>query len=350
MPKKTAKHFKLNHSSGIVTQKMIADQAGVSQSMVSRVLSDKAKPIGISEKTIKRVMDTANQMGYHPNPGVSIMQGRKTKLLGVIVRSFQDPFLGIILDEINREAHAAGLHLLVKGFEKGNYDDAEMQSLLRYAPDALILVGTMDFKSWNPAVLNWGKLIVQIGARANVPNVISCGMDEADAARQIANHLKKLGHKNCAIVGNVSLPTQIRTERLTAAFKTAGIQTKKIWHSFSRLSYFEAGEQAVENLCASFGEHPPFPFSAVVAVGDTIAMGFIKGLERKGIQVPQDLSLCSYNNLDFASFSKPSFTTIHQPLREMAKSAIRIVSGELKPKTVRLKATLVVRESTAVRR
>lgn len=332
-------------SSGPPTQKKIALLSGVSTAVVSRVLSGSARNIGISESTIKKVLEKAREVDYRPNPGVSIMQGRKTRLMGVIVRNFEDPFLGIILDEINREAHAAGLNLLIKGFEGGQYNDAEMQSLLSYAPDALILVGTMDFKKWDPAILNSNKLIVQIGARANHPSVISCGMDEASAARQIANHLGELGHQGCAIIGNISVPTSLRTERLLTAFKANGIKCKRGWQSLSESSYFLAGKQAAEEILGN--RRGQLPFSAVVALGDTIAMGFIKAAENYGVRFPKALSLCSYNNLEFASFTTPSLTTIHQPLREMAQTAIRIASGAEAPKTIRIKPSLIVRESSA---
>ena len=328
-----------------VTQHQIAAAAGVTQSVVSRVLSDRAKQIGISSDTIEKVLTIARQMGYRPNPGVSIMQGRKTSLLGVIVRSFQDPFLGTILDELNHQAHSYGLTLLVKGFESGIYDDKEMLSLLSYGPDALILVGTMDLETWNPSVLKSGKLIVQIGSRSKIDTVVTCGLDEADAARQIATHLRDKGHKTCGIVGNISSPTQLRAQRIKSALSDFGIESKTKWQEFSELSYYEAGRHAAQMLAERFGRK--MPFSSVVAVGDTIAMGFIKEAESNGISIPEDIALCSYNNLEFSSFTKPSLTTIHQPLREMAQTAIRIATGIQVAETVRIKPSLIIRESSS---
>lgn len=339
VPTRTISH------SATPTQKKIAALSGVSTTVVSRVLSGTARKIGISELTVLKVLSVAKEIGYRPNPGVSIMQGRKTGLLGVIVRNLEDPFLGIILDEINREAHAAGLNLLIKGFEGGQYNDAEMQSLISYAPDALILVGTMDLTKWDPSVLNAEKLIVQIGTRANHPNVVSCGMDEASAAKQIAQHLSLLGHKSCAIIGNVSVPTRLRSQRLLTAFKKNGIQCKPEWQCLCESSYYLAGKQAAEELLDNCRN--PSPFSAVVALGDTIAMGFIKTAEEFGVRIPRDISLCSYNDLDFASFTTPSLTTIHHPLRQTAQAAIRIARGAEEPKTIRIKPTLIVRESSA---
>ena len=84
----------------MVTQKDIAGKLGVSISLVSRVLSGKAREIGIAEETIKMIEDAALEANYVPNSAALNLKGVKTRTLGVVTYDFEDPYLGFILAQL----------------------------------------------------------------------------------------------------------------------------------------------------------------------------------------------------------------------------------------------------------
>ena len=88
----------------MATQKSIADTLGLSISLVSRVLSGKAKDIGVAQETIQKVLDEAERMNYTPNSAALALRGVKTQTLGVISYDFEDPYFGTILGELHKIA------------------------------------------------------------------------------------------------------------------------------------------------------------------------------------------------------------------------------------------------------
>ena len=81
----------------MITQKDISRKTGVSISVVSRVLSGKAKEFAISDRTIEEVTKCAKQLGYIPNQAALALRGIETKTLGIVTYDFEDPYFGIIL-------------------------------------------------------------------------------------------------------------------------------------------------------------------------------------------------------------------------------------------------------------
>ena len=101
-----------------VSQKQVAERVGVSIALVSRVLSGKARDVGIAQSTIERVMQVATEMGYVPNAAALTLKGKATRTIGVVVYDFKDPFFGAIIEELQAQAHEHGYSLVLAGFKK----------------------------------------------------------------------------------------------------------------------------------------------------------------------------------------------------------------------------------------
>src|SRR5690606_16599461 len=157
-------------------------------------LTGRARDIGIAQETIDRIRTIAEALDYQPNQAARMLLGRETRLVAVIVRSFEDHFLGTMLEELNARALAAGYTLLVVGFQDGRYNWDEIRLLQSYRPDAFIVVGSTDFSTWDKDFLASEKLIIQIGKPCLDERIITCGTDEAAAAHLIVEHLTELGH------------------------------------------------------------------------------------------------------------------------------------------------------------
>ena len=131
---------------------------------------------------------------------------------------------------------------------------------------------------------------------------------------------------------------------------TRGVHIRKDDISF-RASY-EAGEGAA--FAETFLRQPARP-TAVVLGSDALAMGFIRAVQRHGVQVPDDLSVASFDGIPEGAWSWPGVTTMAQPMREMGRDACRrlftaITAPGERTTVQQYSMTLVVRESTAAPR
>src|SRR2546430_1944796 len=99
----------------MVTQKQIARQLRVSPSLVSRALSGSGTAIRASPRTLERIRKEAARLNYHPNPAALALRGTKTKIIGVVIRNFDDPFFGHIIGELQDLASRDQYSLLLTG-------------------------------------------------------------------------------------------------------------------------------------------------------------------------------------------------------------------------------------------
>ena len=123
----------------------IAEATGVSQSTVSRVLSGTPTAVPIAEATRKRVMETARELGYRPNPLARGLRGAPTMLLGVIVRDVTDPFFASAIEAASLEANKRGYNVVL-GHAHQSADEAEaLWGILEARHcDALLFLGDLE--------------------------------------------------------------------------------------------------------------------------------------------------------------------------------------------------------------
>src|SRR4051794_27496703 len=127
------------------TMKDIAKVAGVSQSTVSRILSNASLPISVSDATRARVERTAQELGYRPNPFARALRGAPSMLLGAIVRDITDPFFAMATDALSVHARRLGYNIVL-GLSHGRVTDAlELAAVLETRQcDAIVMLGDMQ--------------------------------------------------------------------------------------------------------------------------------------------------------------------------------------------------------------
>lgn len=327
------------------SQMEIARLAQVSQSVVSRILNGRAEEFGIADDIVARVKLIADAVKYRPNLAANMLLGRKTKLVAVIVRSFEDQFLTHILEELNMHARRAGYMLLVVGFEHGVFDAEEIHLLRSYRPDAFLVIGSTDFREWDDEFLSSGKLILQIGLPVDDARVISCSTDETAAASLLIDHLAGLGHQSFGLVGENTPSARWRINHLKRVLTDRGLRVSRPCVFVGEGDGAPAGaEAAVHFLDASVRESWP---TAVIVTGDLAALAFIRHLGENGCGVPAVMSVASYDDIEFAGLSRPSLTTVRQPVRDLAATSMEMITGARARTSVMLPPLLQVRESTA---
>ncbi|HBC89590.1 MAG TPA: hypothetical protein DCZ94_21850 [Lentisphaeria bacterium] len=330
----------------MITQKDMARKLGISRSLVSRALTGTAADIGASEETVLKIRRMAEKCGYVQNAAALSLRGDSSMTVGVAVKDFTDPFFGKMIGEIQSLGRERGFSLLLTGYSEGGNPQVDINSLLRYHPDALIICGSHVDLYWLKSFIAKGIPAVQIGAGKTYAGLSRVEMDEEYGMSLLLNHLKSLGHREIGFIGTDSEPS-LNRKRILAKFATRMGISLKLSNSISVKDQADAGFNAMEFLLQRAGKNLP---SAVVAADDFTAQGALKALHEDGLSVPKDISLTGVDDIPAASLTIPALTTIRSPITEMVQAAFSLAvdkaANTRKPKSLKLKPELIIRAST----
>ncbi|MCF7818598.1 MAG: LacI family transcriptional regulator [Kiritimatiellales bacterium] len=319
-----------------VSQKKIAEKLGVSISLVSRVLSGRAAEIGIAQPTIDKVITTAQAMGYVPNVAAQSLKGKSTRMIGVVVYDFKDPFFGTVVHHLQSLAHEHNYTLLLVGFQNRNPDERDLRPLSKFNLDGIIAVGSDLTESWPE---NFAHLpLARIGFGNENIHSLKITSDESAGYGQLVGYLRTMGIGKAAFLG---ADTELHRKR--SAFFEAAAATLDVASLFDpdrEHSSFEVGRELTTQLIQN-----GLP-DVLVCGNDRIAMGAIHAAADAGIRVPEKLKVVGYDDIPAATQFLPPLTTIRQPIAAIAKEAFEsVVKGACPNETRLLVPELIIRHS-----
>lgn len=315
-----------------VSQKQIAQKLGVSIALVSRVLSGKAEDIGIAQDTIKRVLQVAESMGYIPSAAALSLKGKPTRTIGVTVYDFNDPFFGVLIREIQIQAHEHNYSLILAGFLNRNPDEQDLQALYKHALDGLIVIGTDLNAKWLNRFQNMP--VARIGHGGPSEQSVRVTVDEDQSAQLILDHLVAAGRTNPAYLC-ANLPAhRIRQQAFERAAERCNIKLH-IEQSAGQ-DAFEAGL-----LLASKCKYA----DALIGATDQVAIGALRALHDDGIAVPGNVAVTGFDDIPAASRFIPPITTLQQPIQQVVHKAFAALLQPSPPQTISIPGKLVVRKT-----
>ena len=330
------------HDKPKVTLEMVAEQAGVSPSTVSRILNGTAVVSEDKRKTVERAID---QLGFVANPLARGLAGGRTLSVGVVTQAIDSPFYGVALRGIEDALAAAGYCPL---FVSGHWDAAEEARCIdvlrsRRVDGIIVLTGRLS----DQALRNNARTlpIVATGRRLKAPGLFTLAFDDFEGARLATHHLLALGHRRIAFIAGVSRhPDAIeRLRGYRAALDAADVAFNPALVLPGNFNE-ESGLMAIERLLDS-----RVPFTAIFAANDQMAYGAAVALHRHGLHVPADVSLAGFDDLPTSHYAIPPLTTVHQPIYEVGRLAasamLQLLAGDA-PTAVMPAPRLIAREST----
>ena len=342
-------------SGGTVTIEDVARVAGVSRQTVSRVIN--ASP---SVKPLVRARVTAaiEELRYVPNLSARRMGGGRSYLILAINdrgRTLENWQAGRGNDWVDQMLYGGmtacekhGYHMLFELVETGP-DIARRKldgavSALR--PDGVILTPPHSENDELIGLLTERKIaFATIGARGGA-GAVSVAMDEVGAANEATRHLLALGHRRIAFLAGSSAygNTALRREGFEGAIADAGDSASGVVAKGD--FHFERAAKVVDTLLGQ----PDRP-TAIISENDEMSFAVLHVANRRGLDVPRDLSLISFEDTPGVRFSVPPLTAIRQPTAAMIGQAceklIALRGGEAAEGDYILPYTLVVRSTTA---
>lgn len=322
----------------------VAKLAGVSLGSASRALS---VPEQVKARTLEQVNRAVEQLGYVRNGAAQALASRKTRTIAALYPTLKNPVYANSTDALQQTLWKLRYQLLVASHE---YDAAREVSVLRAIVergiDGVILVGSdHDEGVFNllrqrnlPYVLTWST------DETSYPHCI--GFSNRDAAYQMAKFVIAKGHTDIALCGGATQHNERARTRVAGtltAMADAGLSIPPRWIMEKPFS-FEGGREAVRQLWAE--SRKP---TALICGTDLQAIGALQECHLRGIDVPADLSISGFDDIEMASATIPPMTTVRVPIMEIGvRAAKRIVAliegGDVTPEQP-LVASVVERDS-----
>jgi LacI family transcriptional regulator len=325
-----------------VTLEMVAREAGVSPSTVSRILNGTAR---VRESKVRAVKAAIAKLKFIPNPLARSLARGKSMSVGVVAQAIDGPFYGAALAAIESGLLRADYSaLFVSGHWRGADERRCIDRLLSRRVDGIILV-TSCLPERELVGLSRRTPLILTGRRISGERIFSLDFDSTPGARLATEYLIGLGHRRIAFIeGSAGHPdARQRLVGYKAALKAHKIAFNSklvVPGDFSDVG----GQAAIDGLLdAAVG------FTAVFAANDQMAYGAMLALHRRGLKVPKDVSVMGYDDLPTSSFTIPPLTTVHRSIDEVGEAAaeamIDLIGGRT-PQVEAPAATLAIREST----
>jgi DNA-binding LacI/PurR family transcriptional regulator len=328
------------------TIRQVAAAAGVSRATASRVINGGHL---VSPQTKAAVEAAIDQLGFTPNPVARSLATRRTGSVALVVpepntRLLTDPFFGNIINGLSLALEEGDMQMVLLIARDGTGTRRASRYLTTGHVDGAVVASHHRDDALNRELVASGLPSVFIGRPLDVEHAHYVDIDNTLGARLATEHLLGLGRTRVAtIAGPADMTAGI--DRLLGwhqALESAGLPTDAMVRGdFTTLG----GADAAERLLA---EHPDV--DAIFCASDVMAASALAVLRAHGRQVPHDVAVMGFDDLEVAESTRPPLSTVAQPVREMAVRAGRMLIDllahpEKDPEPVMLSARVVLRQS-----
>jgi len=348
------------------TLEQVAAEAGVSLSTASKVLNGRP---GIAAVTRRRVEDAIDRLGYTPSTGPR--SGTEPRGVAVVFRTLTDVYALRVLEGVLAAGREHGVEVLVDVTHgpdgpggPGGHGDPAAAGQARGAPPlspawiraqatrrraGVVLVTSAVTAEQRELLRAHGLVAVHVDPPDPTDDsTVSVGSTNFLGGMQATRHLLELGHRRIGFAGGAATfqPSAERLHGYLSALRAGGGDVDDALVR-ARAHSVEAGQRMGDELL----DLPRRP-TAVFAASDSIALGVVTAASRRGLRVPQDLSVVGFDDTSATVAAAAALTTVRQPVVEMGRVALRTLlqldRGErIDSHHVELATTLVVRDTTA---
>lgn len=327
----------------------IAKKLNITAATVSRALNGNPN---ISEKTRETVLAAAKEMNYKQNKLALALKSGKSNHIGVIVPRINTNFFGSVIRGIEEELNAKGYNIIIcQSHNDEEMEAKNIETLIDSHVDAIFISSSSKSSASLQKVLDEKIPLIFFDRRKIMNNVSSVTIDDFAGGYMATKHLIDSGCRKIAHIISGPIELEIFKERhrgYQQALEDHNIDYRKDYVLRTNSS-IEEGKRAVEILF-SLNEKPDAIFSA----SDFVALGAIQELQKRGIKVPEEVSVIGFANEPFTDFLELSISTIDQFPLEMGRTVARVylnqetgdeAGGNVQKKVV-LQPKLIARKST----
>src|SRR5215471_2463385 len=328
----------------------VAKRAKVSIATVSRAMNN---PETVDPATAERVLRAVAELNYFPDSHARSLVSGRSRTLGLIVSDITNPFFPELVKGFEDVALRHGYEILIgsTNYESSRMAQCVRRMLERKVEGVAIMTSEMDQHLIDQLIQrNIPSVFLDVGTVK--PFISNIQVDYASGIRDAVNHLLELGHRR---IGFISGPQDLKSARIRRrAFlkcleDTGALEEKDLVTESDHT--IDGGLEAMTRLI-ELAEAP----TAVLASNDLTAIGAMRAARRRGLKVPEDVSIIGFDDIHFAAFTEPPLTTVALSRWELAENAFRALMKHIEPQDsdsarrggkYTVTPVLVVRQSTA---
>ena len=336
---------------GTISIYTIAREAGVSPATVSRVLNGSAK---VSEEKRIRVQSLIEKYSFTPNALARGLSNVETKVIGLMVSDIRNPFYATLVVECEKAANERGyLMMLCNSLGSNEMELYYLEKFNSQQVDAVIQIGGKvdELISDTGYVEHVNKIAssmpVLINGKLDGADCYQVNIDEGQAMELLISFLIRNGHRDIALLGgrdNVKSTVDKRLRYRQMLWKY-GIPVNEEYIIDGDSYDIESGSEAMRQFIR---EDHPMP-TVIIAINAYTAVGVVRTLREAGYQIPEDISVVSFDNTYIAETCMPRLTCVGYDYRMfghlLIDTAVRAIRKEEPPRVQMVKSRLVIRDS-----
>ena len=306
-----------------MTIRDIAELSGFSVGTVSRVLNDSPN---VSEKTREKILKVVEENHFEPNSYARTLKQHSSNEILVIVKGFANTFMASLLESMQMLVEEKGFSFRVSYI---NENDNEVLMAKRQCdtakPQGIIFLGSSlpNFEADFNGITIPCIIATNSAESLGYENLSSVATDDRTAARIAMEYLFKLGHQHIGILGGRSLdsrPVYQRYKGIREAFEHEKIPFDPEKCYEGSLFSLSDGYTAMNRLVDRYSD-----MTAVFAMSDLTAIGAMRALEDRNINVPEEISVFGFDGIEYAGFITPRLTTIRQNREVISRRSVEIL-------------------------
>jgi LacI family transcriptional regulator len=332
-----------------VTIRDVAKTANVSVSTVSRVLNNNLKLV--NTKTRQNILNVIEQLNFTPNAMARGLHVDRTKTLGLIIQDIANPYYSGIVFSAEDMAQELGYNVILANTQRSQEKMRNfLQVMCEKRVDGVVFSGGefVQHEHEKNIFESYGVKSIVIGKTFN-DKLPSVWIDNVTATKEACECLIKMGHRNIAMItGTIDSSTAVdRSRGYYEALNLHGIPIRSEWTVQGNFDY-ESGFAAIEYLCSTGNISE---ITAIFAHNDIMAIGAMKALQNKRFNIPSDISVLGFDDIQAASYVTPTLSSVAIPVQSLGSSAVKnlvkVINGEAIDMTSIFPTKVIVRDSLA---
>jgi LacI family transcriptional regulator len=330
---------------GNVTIKDVARVSGVSSMTVSRVINDSER---VSPETRRRVEQAIAELGYVPSRLARGLIRQKTGTLALIVPDVANPFFTLVVRGAEDVARRAGYRMILCDTRADLTIEREViEEMLAHRVEGIVIAPVSDrSKGHLERLARFGVQFVLIDRTVSgIESDVVVG-DSAGGARRLVEHLISLGHRRIGFVTEADDVSTARDRRegYEAALAAAGLPLDP--NLIVRLTADPAGGfDGMRRLLEL--EEPP---TAVFTVNNLVALGAIEAVRARGLEVPDDVAVVCFDDIEYASRLYPFLTVMAQPAETLGTLGTQLLVERIEDRAPKQRRVVVLPAQFVVRK
>lgn len=335
------------------TIKDVAKNSGFSVSTVSLVVNNKPN---VGEDARRKIQKIINELGFHPQGSARGLASSASGNIGFIATNdhftHAEPFYTRIFLGTEFEARKHHYYILLTTVAHTMKESIEIpRFLLEHNVDGVIIAGKIG-SSWIEYIRKRGIPILLIDYELPRSPSSTIGIDNRGGARAVVKHLRKGGHSKIAFIGGDIRHSSIaeRYDAFREELELEGIKMNDAWVSIDEPdTRLINGYEGAKKVFSHATDRP----TAVFAANDVMAIGCMRYLKEAGLNVPNDVAVVGFDNIEACLHTEPRLTTVNVHREELGSLAVRRIVEMIKDKNSVVTKTLtpvelIVRESCGI--